>query len=389
MAMAEFKPLHIVQVGNDDSVFIPDAPSDTLARQVSYGQELARQCPGSRLTLLSLTRCGTARMFEQANVSFIPVHAGRRFQTWSLFRQLIKLHRRHSIDLLSTQTIFEEGWVGLLFGAIYRVPVIGQIHFDIFSPVAQLELAERGWLRHIRYRLGRRLIKRYQALRVVGRRIGDQLIATGWHQNVHVIPVPVTMSLYSGVTSPASTPQSLPRVLFVGRLVPTKNLTTWLKVAALVAAHEPTVQFEIVGDGPLRSGLEEVAHQLIPDGRVHFHGALAYDQLPPVYRSATVFLITSHYEGFGRVVLESYLYGVPVVGTRITGVEDIIEEGQTGFLHDNQDVQGLAMSVLRLLRDETQRQRMGQAGYNLVRSRFAPQELTRRWINLLVTTARI
>ena len=122
--------------------------------------------------------------------------------------------------------------------------------------------------------------------------------------------------------------------------------------------------------------------------KVRFLGGVPHGQLGEIYRRARAFLLTSHYEGFGRVVVESYLHRVPVVAPAIGGVEDIVVPGETGYLHAPGDVAGMANSLGHLLADDGLCERMGRAGANVVRSRFDPETLTRRWIALLVETAR-
>jgi glycosyltransferase involved in cell wall biosynthesis len=384
-AKAQRRPLHIVQVGFDDTLFMSNAPSDTLNRQLNYGRELDRQCSGSRLSVVMLTTRASARRFERENVAFIPVIASRLRRLPALYVQLAALHRALPVDVISTQTIHSEAWVALLFGQRHGVNVVGQIHYDLFSPAAQRDVLGHGLYGKLYYTLSLWAMRRMFAVRVVGQRVQKQLLAAGLHRNVHTVPVPVTMDTSAIVDYP-STPAR--RVLFVGRLVPVKNIEEWLQVAQQVAARDADVTFEIVGEGPLRETLETQAKELGLDSRVYFAGAVVYDQLPKIYRSAQVFLLTSKYEGFGRVVVEAYLNGVPVVATRITGVEDIVQDGQTGFLHPPGDVAGMAASVLRLLDDDALRQQMGRKGHDLVCAHFDPQRLSREWVSLLISAAK-
>lgn len=379
------RSLHIVQIGSDTTVFRSDAPSDTLTRQLDYGRELDRQLPNSRMSLLIFTTDTAARPFERENVTFIPLLASRLQRLPRLYSHLSSLHRTQRIDVITTQTIHAEAWVSILFGKLHRVNVVGQIHYDLCSPEAQRDILGDGLYGRVKRALSLWTLHYMTAVRVVGRRIQKCLLDDGLHQNVHVLPVPITMD-----TSKIRhhQPAQMHRVLFVGRLVPAKNLGAWLQVAQQVAARDPKVTFEIVGHGVLRGELEAKTKRLGLDGRVHFSGAIPYERLLPIYRSSKVFLLTSRYEGFGRVVVEAYLNSVPVVATQITGVEDIVEDGQTGFLHPPGDVTGMADSVLRLLHDDALRQQMGQYGHDLVRARFDPRRLSREWVTLLISAAQ-
>jgi len=371
--------VHIVQISYDASVFVREAPSDTRERQVLYGSWLERQRPGSRMTFLAFTDDPQAREFTIGQVRFHPI-TGRGPVRW--LRLLSGLLFGAKPDVIATQTIFYEAWCALLAGWLRRVPVVGQVHFDLFAPEAVAENLGPGWIGRQRLALGLRLLRRLSAVRVVGERLKARLLAEGRHTSVAVIPVPVTQP-----PTIAGPPPATAQVLFVGRLVAAKNLRSWLRVAQRVAAQVPEAEFEWVGDGPLRRELQAAADELGLGQRLRQRGAVPYAELPGVYARAAVFLLTSHYEGFGRVVVEAGLAGRPVVAPRLTGVEDIIVEGETGYLHAPGDEAGLAASVVRLLRDADLRGRLGAAARRRAVDRFDPQRLAAAWVDFLIAAA--
>jgi len=103
----------------------------------------------------------------------------------------------------------------------------------------------------------------------------------------------------------------------------------------------------------------------------YFIGNVGYEKLPEVYAAADVFLLSSHYEGFGRVILEAYMAGVPVVSTACTGPEDIIDSGSTGFLVPPGDCPALTDAVLKLLQDDELREPFGKRGQEKVMKQFS------------------
>jgi glycosyltransferase involved in cell wall biosynthesis len=384
------RPVHIVQVGFDDTVFQVSAPSDTLRRQQAYARELERSRPGSGLTVVMLINNAAARPIIEAGLQILPLAAKRIWRWPAFFRLLQRLHSSRPIDVITTQTISTDAWVALLFGFRHDVPVVGQVHYDLFSPIARRETLGPGIIGTLRHAMSLRLLRRMAAVRVVARGLQKNLRAEGV-RNVEIIPVPISM-----VRNPNDVPDAAAeplgharesRVLFVGRLVPPKNLWLWLLVAQQVAQQAPTAVFEIVGDGPLRKELEEEARRLGLDRCVSFTGAVPYEELGPIYCRASVFLLTSHYEGFGRVVVEAALHGLPVVAPRISGVEDIVVDSVTGFLHPPGQVEALAASTVLLLKDHSRRIEMGRQGQALVTERFDPHRLTREWVGLLVRAA--
>ena len=379
------RPLHVVQVGYDDTVFADAAPSDTLPRQLRYARELERQRPGSQMSVLMFTGKPAACSFRRENALFVPVHATRPHEIPKLYTALASLHRERPIDVIATQSIYQDAWVALLFGWRHGIRVIGQVHNDIFSPIARREATGHGLLGRARHGLGMLVIRRLYAVRVVSQRVRIRMLAEGIHPNVQLMPVPITMAPPRWLGDSEGSPGA--RVLFVGRLVAEKNLDAWLRVAALVAPVHPEASFDIAGDGPLLAHLRQEAERLGLASRVNFLGSVPYEALPALYRSAAVFLITSHCEGFGRVAVEASLQGVPVVGRRISGIEDIVEDCRTGFLERSGDDRGMANSVARLLSDHALRQWMGKAAHELALARFDPQTLSRSWVSLLVSAA--
>jgi glycosyltransferase involved in cell wall biosynthesis len=379
--------MHIVQIGFDDTVFQANAPSDTLRRQVNYARELARRRPGSRMTVIMLTGNSSAQSIEQEGLQIVPL-TGSRVTRWpKLYRLLQQLHAARPIDVIATQTIYTEAWVTLWFGARHGSRVIGQIHFDLFSPAARRESLGAGLAGALRQSISLRLLRRMAAVRVVGRGMETKLRAAGV-SNVAVIPVPITMAASPTGALDDIVKSSEPRVLFVGRLVPQKNLELWLRVAQRVAQQVPEARFEIVGDGPLREALEAEVRRLGLDRSVQFTGPIPYAVVGTAYDRASVFLLTSHYEGFGRVVAEAALHGLPVVAPEIAGVEDIIIEDMTGFLHTPGDAAGMSASVIRLLQDNGFRIEMGRRARQSVLERYDPQRLTEEWVALLIASAK-
>ena len=382
--------VHVVQLGYDDSVFAADASSDTLARHVAYGAILRELAPGSRATLLSVTGREDARAFQRDGVRFVPVHVPRLRQLLPrALAALGGLHREWPVGVVAAQSVQEDGWVALAFGRRQRVPVVGQMHFDLYSEHARRELFGASALGRLRYHASMAAIRRFTAMRVVGQRLRDRLVGSGYRGRVEVIPVPVTLNGAAASGADGSERDAArPLVLFVGRLIEAKNLAAWLEVALRVRARCPDARFHVVGDGPLLPELRARAAVLGLGDVVSFLGRVPYDALPAHYGSAALLLMTSHYEGFGRVAVEAGRFRLPVVAPRVTGLEDIVEPGVTGFLHEPGDLDGMAASVAALLDDEALRRRLGAGAARRMADHFDSVALSRRWMGMLIDVAR-
>jgi glycosyltransferase involved in cell wall biosynthesis len=132
----------------------------------------------------------------------------------------------------------------------------------------------------------------------------------------------------------------------------------------------------IVGDGPQRAALEARARRLGVDRAVTFTGYLT-DPLP-AYRAFDVFVLPSVDEGFGIVFLEAMAMGVPVIGTRVVGSVDAVEDGVTGLLVPSGDPAALGEAVQRVLSDAELARRLATAAAARVRERHARELTTAR-----------
>jgi glycosyltransferase involved in cell wall biosynthesis len=109
------------------------------------------------------------------------------------------------------------------------------------------------------------------------------------------------------------------------------------------------------------------------DDCVEFHGPA--DDLAPFYQASDVLLLTSDHEGTPNVILEAMASGIPVVATRVGGVEEVVEDGVTGLLADADQPGQLVESLRRLAADRALRREMGLRGRARVESRHSPQRV--------------
>lgn len=148
---------------------------------------------------------------------------------------------------------------------------------------------------------------------------------------------------------------------FVGRMRHYKGLDHLLRAVARL----PTARLLLVGDGPLRRGLQRLSRSLGVSGRVTFAGEVSDEDLPSCYRSADLFVLpsTSRAEAFGTSLLEAMATGLPVISTEVaSGTSWVNESGTTGLVVPPADCVELASAIDRLSGDPPLRARMGQAG---------------------------
>ncbi len=148
---------------------------------------------------------------------------------------------------------------------------------------------------------------------------------------------------------------------------PVKRVTDAIKIFARVA-HEQPAQLVLIGDGPERSVAEWLAHDLGIQNRVHFLGK--QDRVHELLALADLLLMPSEMESFGLVALEAMACKVPSIATRVGGVPELIDDGETGLLFPVGDVEAMARAAVELLRDPTRLNAMRETARRTAQKRF-------------------
>jgi glycosyltransferase involved in cell wall biosynthesis len=143
-----------------------------------------------------------------------------------------------------------------------------------------------------------------------------------------------------------------------------------VEAAIKIVKEQANTKFLIVGEGPLKSQLTATLAAAGIAGNFVFLGTLKDDVLPAVYGCADLFVLPSIQEGQGIVLLEAQASGLPVVAFDVGGVNEAVCDGSTGLLVGRGNSGELADAALKLLVDESLRQRLGGAGRKFVSETF-------------------
>lgn len=156
--------------------------------------------------------------------------------------------------------------------------------------------------------------------------------------------------------------------LYVGRLAPEKNISRLIEAYAYYRRAGGTWELVLAGDGPLRSALEAQAHQCGFGRTIAFTGLRATDELATYYAFAGCFVLPSVTEPWGLVVNEAMASSLPVIVSNRCGcAEDLVSEGQNGFLFDPEDSSELAGCLIRIANmSEAARQAAGNRSHEMI-----------------------
>ncbi len=160
-----------------------------------------------------------------------------------------------------------------------------------------------------------------------------------------------------------------PVVALIGRLVPAKAPGVFLRAVARTAVQVPALRALVVGDGPLRSDLEDEAQRLGLAARVMFTGVRR--DVPELLAGLDAVLFSSVREGLSMTMLEAMAAGVPVIATEVGGTPELITHGRTGLLVPPGQPEALAQTLVGLLEDPAAAAAIAKAARTCVEERFS------------------
>ena len=149
----------------------------------------------------------------------------------------------------------------------------------------------------------------------------------------------------------------------------------------------------LAGDGPEGGAIEAAAARAGVAGRVRRLGAVSEERLAGLYRGADLFVmpnipVTDDIEGFGLVLLEANLNGLPVIAAELEGVGEVIEEGVNGRLACSEDAEAFARTILELRADPAERFRLALSAEAHARERYTWNGVADSQIKVLMTARR-
>ena len=188
--------------------------------------------------------------------------------------------------------------------------------------------------------------------------------------------------------------RNLKNICFVGRLEEQKGVEYLIKAMDVIKSEVKDTKLFIVGDGQLRTNLEELGKKLKLNDYIHFIGS-ANDVLP-YYHNSQIFVLPSISEGMPLTLLEAMSCGLPVVATKVGGNVEIVDSnlevgksmlsgchiGENGILVAPKNVKGLAEALLMLLKDEGLSKQLGRNARKNAVKKYSLDEVTEQYLGL-------
>jgi len=208
---------------------------------------------------------------------------------------------------------------------------------------------------------------------VLTRPAADRLLHEGLPESrIRVIPPGYDPDLFTAVTPDPFPDLPRPRVAYIGRIAPQKDVGTLVEAFGRVREQACLI---IVGDGPDRQAAERQAKPLA--GRVRFVGFLPHLKIPAVLRHIDLLVLATRYEELPSVLVEGMAAGLPVVASRVGGIPSLVDHDVNGLLVPPGDAAALAGAITRVLTEPQTSARLSAAARRTA-ERYAWPALARR-----------
>lgn len=172
------------------------------------------------------------------------------------------------------------------------------------------------------------------------------------------------------------------KIISVGRLTYQKNFEIAVKVASNVLPQHPDWEWDVFGQGEELDGLVALTKELGIDKQMHFRGQVSdlYDR----YSDYAVMVMTSRYEGFPMTLLEGMGNGLPLVSFDVpTGPDEIIENGENGYLLSSSDIEGMTDRLLEVIGNQELRKKLSHGSCTKA-SMFTEEGIIKQWLEILM-----
>jgi len=303
--------------------------------------------------------------------SFLLEHSG--YFMFLGMKTLVKhIRREYKFDLIHAHVALPDGSAALFFKEKYKVPTVVTVHGQDFQSTINKRKSCRQKVFQVMQNTDR-IITVSSKLRNL---VKDQAFAGKIaiiNNGIDLEDCQVAGGSEAEAKAKAkaeakanNAPAGKIKIVSVSNLKKTKGINLNLRALVRLLKDYPLITYIIVGEGEERRNLESLADQLKLRDHVVFRGKLSHPEAMREIASADIFCLPSWEEGFGAVYIEAMAQGVPTIGVKGEGIEDVIIHGRNGLLVRPQNVDDIAEALALLLSNPSLAATLAEEGRNTV-----------------------
>lgn len=290
----------------------------------------------------------------------ILLHKSGNFMAMGIDKVVNEIYKEFKFDIIHSNVALPDGYSGMIVNRKFKVPHVVTIHGQDFqNTIKKNERCKRAVIN---------VLNNADSIITVSNKLRGMIPEKKLNDKVVVINNGIDESFIKNdycenIKSKAS---DKIRILSVSNLKETKGIQINLEAISYLINKYDNIQYDIIGEGQFEGELRNLVQKFNLDKIVTFLGKKNHDEVIKKMSDYDIFSLPSYNEGFGIVYVEAMSQGVPVIGVKGEGIEDVIKDGYNGFLVEPKDVNSLVNVLDLLIGDNEKRKLMGLNGKSTV-----------------------
>ncbi|WP_081882652.1 glycosyltransferase family 4 protein [Methanobacterium sp. SMA-27] len=300
-----------------------------------------------------------------------------QFLTFILFNAINSCRKLHDMDIIHVQWPIPNGLGALFLKTFYKIPYVN----TIFGEEVYLS-------------------KRYHTIPILKLLVNKSsktiTISTGSlkaclesglkKEKLGIMPFGVDTNFFRPIN--VQKDKEIFQILSIGYFIERKGFEYLIKAVKEVLKEYDNIKLNLVGSGPLESQIKKLIEELELDKYVQITSNISDEELLGIYNSSDLFVLPSivdsqgNTEGLGVVLLEAMACGLPVIGSNIGGIPDIIQDHNTGLLVPPKDILELSKSIKCVIKDKKFRKKLAINGYKMVKVKFSWEKIAEGYLKI-------
>lgn len=280
-----------------------------------------------------------------------------------------KIHEEFKFDVIHAHVALPDGDAALRLAKNYKVPLITTIHGQDLQHTIHKNIKCKNKVSNV-------VIESNKTILVSNKlnEIRKHYLPDIDDEKFKVIPNGVSNLFLNNNKTP--TDEITINILSVSNLLTTKGIDLTIQAISAIAKEYPNVIYRIIGDGAEKDRLIQQVKELNIEEHVEFLGQKSSLEVATYMSQSDIFLLPSWNEAFGVVYIEAMASGLPVIGCKGEGIEDIVDDGVEGYLVHPKDVQDIVNKTMQLIANPEKRVKMGMRARVKVEEKFTWNQLS-------------
>ena len=345
--------------------------TDNIIKKHQYLDEVAN------VTVLAFSSHKKVFKESETNFYFSKKIDSRIFNYFKIlllsYFQIPKLINKHNIDIVTFQDPITS------FLGVYKIKknfnnikIVLESHGDFINT---LEL-ERNLLfpnvyKKLFLKMASYTIKNADILRAVSSSTEEQALSFDTSKRVVRFPAWIDFEIFSNI-QPTRSDEGNFKILFIGSITDRKK--PHLIIEALPKLNDDKVELHLVGPTPNHKYLDELREKIISnklEDRVYIHGTKSRDEVKEFYSESNLMILPSVSEGLARVIFESQVTACPVLVTDAPGMQDIVIDGQTGYVFESNDLRTMIEKIDYIIKNYSEATAVGKNAKDFILSNYS------------------